>query len=355
MKIRDYEYTRNEDITEMDIYEGTIEIGAYAFEGCSNLTRVWIPSSVEVIKEGAFKNCKELREIVIMPGNLSALPKYFACGCSKLSYISLPENILEIGDSAFDKCSSLADFNFPTKLEKIGEGAFFDCRNLTILPYLENLKEIGIGAFTMCSALSEINLPKLVTRIEYGTFFRCQALTKINFSDGLTTIQGSAFQGCVNLPKVIFPSSLLSLGANAFMECMDLRKVHIPLTLKYIAHNAFDGIKSFEGGNLQALVNENFDTLITHFEKVSKVLEGTYSYDCNIEDFKKCITENKARLLPIAMDNNYILKLMIRFEVLPFENCHKLLEENVPLEVKSSILEYLQKEKKGDFDEFALD
>jgi hypothetical protein len=53
------------------------EIGLYAFESCSKLTTISLPSSLTSIKRGAFKNC------------------------SNLSVITIPENIKTIGNEAF--------------------------------------------------------------------------------------------------------------------------------------------------------------------------------------------------------------------------------------------------------------
>ena len=44
--------------------------------------------------------------------------------CSKLSKIVLPNNILEIGESAFYGCSSLKNIDIPDKVTEIGYSAF---------------------------------------------------------------------------------------------------------------------------------------------------------------------------------------------------------------------------------------
>ena len=40
--------------------DNTNEICAYAFKDCSNLTKIEIPETIEMLKRGAFMNCSKL-------------------------------------------------------------------------------------------------------------------------------------------------------------------------------------------------------------------------------------------------------------------------------------------------------
>ena len=46
-----------QNITEVDLPDGLLCIGEYAFHGCSSLTSIEIPNSVTSIGYGAFQNC----------------------------------------------------------------------------------------------------------------------------------------------------------------------------------------------------------------------------------------------------------------------------------------------------------
>jgi len=71
-------------------------IGNSAFEGCTNLSSVSIPSSVKVISAGAFRECS-------------------------LSSITLPNSVTSIGSSAFRGCSGLTSVTIPNSVTSIGE------------------------------------------------------------------------------------------------------------------------------------------------------------------------------------------------------------------------------------------
>lgn len=84
------------------------EISSYAFRGCTNLTSVTIPNTVEYIS-GAFENCTNLKSV------------------------NLPPNITKIGYHTFSECSSLESIIIPQNVRFIGQKAFYGCINLEII------------------------------------------------------------------------------------------------------------------------------------------------------------------------------------------------------------------------------
>ena len=102
-----------------------------AFQGCSNLQSLTLPSSLKTIGSSAFN------------------------GCGKWQNIKLPSSLTTIGTSAFNGCSSLKDLILPSSLTTIGSNAFNNCSNLRTLD-IYNLKSIGSGAFNGCSSLAHV-------------------------------------------------------------------------------------------------------------------------------------------------------------------------------------------------------
>jgi hypothetical protein len=83
-----------------------IKIGAYAFQDCSSLQTINLPSSLTSIGDGAFQDCSSLRTI------------------------NLPSGVTSIGQKAFNNCSSLQTINLPSSLTSIGAYAFYYCSSL---------------------------------------------------------------------------------------------------------------------------------------------------------------------------------------------------------------------------------
>ena len=80
--------------------EGIEEIGSGTFYGCSNLTSVSLPSTLNILGEKVFYGCAGLSEINI-PEGIETINDSTFYGCSGLSRISIPENIKSINNNAF--------------------------------------------------------------------------------------------------------------------------------------------------------------------------------------------------------------------------------------------------------------
>ena len=86
------------------IYTSNQTIGDLAFEGCSGLTSLKLPSDIRLIGRNAFE------------------------GCSGLTSITLPSGVTEIGESAFANCSGLTSiYVYAEKMPKLGTNMFDGC------------------------------------------------------------------------------------------------------------------------------------------------------------------------------------------------------------------------------------
>lgn len=88
------------------IYNVT-SIGLSAFEGCTGLTSIYIPSGVKTLEQGAFYEC------------------------SSLTYVKIPEGVTKIGLGAFSKCSKLTSVIIPSTVTTIDKYAFDYCTSLS--------------------------------------------------------------------------------------------------------------------------------------------------------------------------------------------------------------------------------
>lgn len=99
-------------------------INKYAFNKCSALTKITIPSSVisikdpdiDYIEDGAFSECTALTNIIIQN---KFIVEYQFSGCSKLTTITIPSSVTSIGYYAFKGCSNLTNIIFTGALPTI--------------------------------------------------------------------------------------------------------------------------------------------------------------------------------------------------------------------------------------------
>ena len=68
-----------------------------AFENCSKLTSITIPSCVTCIVERAFSHCSSLTSITI-PSSVTNIGEFAFSGCKNLTSITLPAHITNIDE-----------------------------------------------------------------------------------------------------------------------------------------------------------------------------------------------------------------------------------------------------------------
>ena len=77
-------------------------------------------------------------------------------GCSKMTELVLPSYLYSIESQAFLNCSSLTNISVPNSVKSIGEGAFMGCSGLTSVNLGNSIISIGENAFNNCYLLSSI-------------------------------------------------------------------------------------------------------------------------------------------------------------------------------------------------------
>ena len=163
-------------------------IGNNAYYRCTSLTSIEIPASVETIEKKAFMHCSSLATVTfekgsqlkIIGGGYSSSYYYGAfLGCSSLTSIEIPASVETVEAAAFSDCSQLATVTFEkgSQLKIIGGGYS---------------SSYYYGAFLGCSSLTSIEIPASVETIEATAFKRCSKLTTVTFEKGsqLKTIGG---------------------------------------------------------------------------------------------------------------------------------------------------------------------
>lgn len=130
------------------------------------------------IPEGAFKNKRSLVEVVL-PNNLINIGDSAFWGCTDLSLISMSDDLLVIGESAFEECLNLTSVNIPQSVKFIGNSAFKNCLNLQDVALNNGLESIGAFAFSNCLKLNKITIPVSLQIIKDGAFANCKNLGSV--------------------------------------------------------------------------------------------------------------------------------------------------------------------------------
>ena len=350
--------------------EGVKRIDDYAFSKCENLTSFYLPSTLETLGEGVFRNDVSLAHINI-PSGITQLPAETFANDVKLN-ITLPSSLTDIGESAFLNCAlinnvpssikSFGDSSFSgTNIKTlnlsnrnysldIGEGAFKDCKNLESVTFensrtcefkghiFEGCKKLsGIALprdidaipdyFAYDSGLSgELILPDSVTKIGEYAFSKTK-ITSLYIPENVTNINDYAFASTEKLSSVIIEDSdnVLKMGEFVFYEASSLKSIVIPERMNYIYNYCFynSGLTSVElPDSLERIgIAAFYRTDISSIAIGKKVVSiGNYA-------FQSCF-----KLKAVAFSEDSALKTIGNYA---FEGCSKLSGFDIPRSVSN--------------------
>lgn len=145
---------------------------------------------------------------------------------SKLTSVTIPDNITSISVDAFQVCERLTNIIIPNRVTSIGDSAFGGCKGLTSVTIGNSVTIIGEGAFRYCEGLTSITIPDNVKDIHDEAFYGCSGLTNVIIGNNVTSIGPQAFSSCISLTDVVLPSSLVKIENNAFDCCINLVNIH---------------------------------------------------------------------------------------------------------------------------------
>ena len=199
---------------------------------------VTVPSSVTKIQDYAFNGCKNITVITFSGGNEPMTIGNFAFNrCTSIKEIVLPTNVTIVSDSAFVNCSSLGSFTISKNLTSFDISALNGCSSLKNV-YVE----AGNSNYTSDSGIL-YNLNK-TTLILYPAG---RTETVYTVKDGVISIGQGAFLGNNVLESIILPKGLVEIKNNAFASCSALKNVVIPKSVELIGDSAFAFLDSLLG------------------------------------------------------------------------------------------------------------
>ena len=204
--------------TDFVIPETVETIKENAFQN-ADIQSVFIGDSVKSIESAAFDNCSKLTS-VRLPSTLTAIPKYCFSECKKLERIDIPDSVKEIGNNAFSLCTALRSVDIPDSVVSLGKRAFFACKNLERAKISTNLTRINNEAFLQCERLSSVSGMDNVKEILNSAFIHCTSLADIRFPKSLEIILDDAFSDCRLLSEITLEKSIRYIGKNALPETL---------------------------------------------------------------------------------------------------------------------------------------
>jgi hypothetical protein len=263
----DYYYLQSHYRTEND------SISSYMFYNCTKLTRVTLPNDVTSIGWGAFENCTGLLSITI-PNSVTSIGNSTFRNCSGLPSITIPNGVTSIGNSAFAYCSGLPSITIPNSVTSIENYAFAGCSGLPPITIPNGVTSIGEGTFQSCSGLTSITLPNNVTSIGNYAFGGCSGLISITIPNSVTSIRDNVFAGCTGLVSISMSNSLISLGNYAFLNCNSITSVTLPNSVTWMGVGVFSDCSNLTSVTLSSSLTSIRDNVFYNCPQLAKIHTG---------------------------------------------------------------------------------
>ena len=202
-------------------------------------------------------------------------------GCTLVNNVAIPSNVISISDYAFAKCSSLTNLSLPNSITSISNNMFLNCTSLVNITIPDGITSIGNYSFSGCTSLESVNIPNSVITIGEYAFNGCTSLESIILPNSITTIGGYAFAGS-GLKNVILPNNITEIIYCIFQNCSSIESVIIPKGITKIGNYAFDGCTSFK--NVYYKGSEADWKAISYIGINNGYLNGaTFTYNYNFE------------------------------------------------------------------------
>lgn len=199
-------FRNNTNITEISI-PATIEtVPNYLFAGCNHLTSVVIPEGVKTIGMSAFSGCRLTS--LTLPSTLQTInSNAFYGSLQQFTSVTIPRNVVFI-DDAFEYNSKLTEVIFEegSVLQKL-DGTFERCSKITSITLPNGITNIGRGTFNACSSLTTISIPDTVTTLGQYVFEDCTSLQTAYIGAGVTYLDYGVFRGCSALQSFTLAAS----------------------------------------------------------------------------------------------------------------------------------------------------
>lgn len=190
--------------------------------------------------EGLFESNTEItsfEELKYFTGITTIAENAFQ-GCTALTAIELPSSVTKIEQGAFSSCTSLKKIELPAKVATLGVGVFANSTSLESIEVdADNTKYTSVNGVLLNKAKNTLvaypagregkyEMPSTVKTISDYAFTGAGKLTGLKMSKNVVSIGTGAFRHS-SLPYVFLPGTVSSISRWAFNDCPNLKVVKI--------------------------------------------------------------------------------------------------------------------------------
>lgn len=202
-----------------------VEIGAYTFDGCAELTSVTMPEGLLAVGAYAMRKANALTSVKF-PSTVTFYNTGTFNACTGLKSVDMGTAATRVENVTFQNCTALESVILPPNCVYVGPSCFSGCKLLQTVSNTENLTTIMSGCF-QDTPLLKMTLPSKLVMLE-NTAFKNSGITFEQYPATLDYLEANVFYNCPNIEKVVITTNLTKLGASALAYCKNLKSVTFP-------------------------------------------------------------------------------------------------------------------------------
>lgn len=277
-KVERHAFNFNTTLETITLPSSIESIGFGAFKDCHNLVKVTIQEGLKTIETCAFDNCRRLKRLVF-PEGLERIESLIIEGCFDIKSVNVPDSVNYIAPTAFNECRESLNTIYissnhhlrPTLSKTYPHVALVDPREV-------NESNLGLNKQAK-KKYNEVDAVDNVAYIEFedpeverichehdvytigdaikvssikGWFslVNIKSFVEFKYFTGLKEIENNVFEGCSFLQSINIPDSVTTIGNEVFYECRSLRSINIPNSVTSIEEGAFYHCVSLQSINI---------------------------------------------------------------------------------------------------------
>ena len=167
--IGNYAFDGCKGLVSVIVSEGCTDLGERSFTKCNELKNISLPASIDNLNYNAFDDCDALEEIIVDQQNTTYkgvrgvlyskdMKTLKICPKSKKSPFFFPDSIEIIDEGAFSGCKNIKSVVLPSKMKQIKAKAFYNCEKLEFINIPNSLTNIGDFGFANCHNLKKVRV-----------------------------------------------------------------------------------------------------------------------------------------------------------------------------------------------------
>ena len=226
-----YSFAESINLEKVVLPDTLTAISQGAFYGCSNLTDIELPSSLEILDSKSFANSGILNADIPSGVEIIAPEAFFN---SALEKVTIAEGVAEIDYSAFSE-TKIKTLKLPDSIRAISEFAFYGSL-LEEIDLGNGIERIGDFAFYNTN-LQAVSIPESLAIIGESAFAKTQ-IKNLEFKEGVSEIRDYAFAE-IQIETLDLPESVTDITYKSFVNCTKLNNINLPDNLESLDGYAF--------------------------------------------------------------------------------------------------------------------